>query len=229
MKKTYKEYVENTLVEKYIEGIDLSKTEWQILNADQLKEFLVENYLFTDGDACIFVGNVDEFNPMNNTDIALGMTDIKLASDFVDFHGKNYDKSKYLIGSVDNNIGKKTIVAQIRYKENFQGITYSNQIPYTKIYSAELNSYFEDDELFKNMSNIFVNIVDKNSPIIMDHCDDYANETEINKNIKLFSILKQSAEEQGFSNAVFLNSCYNMEGFKEVVCPNKQLLKTRNI
>ena len=247
MSKSYKEYVESTLLPNYMEGLDLEKIEWLILNDNQLNSFLRENYICNDNgevvsyyyndvkeDECIFVGNIDESKNMDCNDIALGMKNIKLtSSEYNPYYGEITNSSKYLIGIVNNNIGKKTIVAQLNYRENFEGKTYANQIPYTKVYTAEINSYCEQEDITKKMMNVFVNIVDKDSPIIMEHCDDYADESEIDKNVKLFSILKQSAEEQGFSKTVFLNSCYDIDRFKEVVCPikttNKQLLKTRNI
>ena len=118
-KISYEEIVKEKLIPEYIEGVDLSQIKWLNLDAKQLYNFLTENYTYEVDGERLFVGNVDKtkFNDCDNSPLGIKYLSYK------DPEGYDYpmdmpqhDSNNYLIGVVNNNIGKKTMVAAITYE-----------------------------------------------------------------------------------------------------------------
>ena len=202
MKKNYK------WINNYIRNIDLKKIEWIKLNCDELNYFFEQNYLDKNGWEYVCDDGANNIYPT-----LLGM-------DYLNFNNtlntKNYD---FLLGVVNNNINKKTVVcAPIYLDEHF--MFNEQEVPVTYISSMEVNSYFRNRGLYKKMCEVLINFINPNQHIIT------TKESKLGIKYNTFNILKNTLVSNGFEKSIFVdnNGLINSE-LHDVVCSKKVLRK----
>ena len=169
----------------YIEDVDLNNIQWIKLNAEELKAFIDDNYL--DKEKWEYV--LDENHDMFNT-ILLGMTFLTLQSPLNDQH------HAFLLGVVDNNIGKKTIVVATRYLDRF--ISFAGNQPLTYLSTVEVNSYFRNKGIYKKMCEVFSSMINPNQDILV------TGPTEMGSNYNVISTLKGILDANGFAKTLYV-------------------------
>lgn len=174
-------------VNAYIKDLNISNIEWLKLNSKELDEFFRENYL--DKELWEYVYDKDAWilNPP-----PLGMHYINFESP------RNGESYSFLLGVVNNNISKKTIVCAMIYIEEYF-ILVGQEVPVTYISSMEVNSYFWRKGLFKRMCNEAINYINPNQHIIV------SEESDMGKMCSTFSIFKNTMYANGFENLIWKN------------------------
>ena len=92
----------------YIKNVDLEKIQWIKFNANELDTFLENNYLDKEVWEYVHDENANSLYPT-----LLGMNYLNINSPL---NNKEYS---FLLGIVDNNIGKKTVVAATIYLDEY--------------------------------------------------------------------------------------------------------------
>ena len=195
-------------INEYIENINLEKIKWIKLNSDELNDFFYENYLDKNVWEFVCSKNINSLYPT-----ILGMNYLNLNDPI------NNKASSFLLGIIDNNIGKKTIVCATIYLDEY--FIFKNQeMPITYISTMEVNSYFRNRGIYKEMCKVLINFINKNQHIISTH------QTEMGKKYSVFEILKKELEKVGFKNYIFEDNNYltNLK-LKEVIYTNQKVLK----
>ena len=195
----------NKWCKEYFENIDISKIQWVKYSADELYDFLLENYL--DKKTWKYVLNKNHIGSL------LGMNYLGVEST------SNNRKCCFLIGIVNNNINKKTIVADTIYFDNY--ILFENQeIPVTYISTMEVNSYFRNRGIYKQMCNNLSRFINQNQPIII------TRQSEMGEKCHVFEILKDTLESNGFDKKIFVDNYerVNLELYN-IVCSKQKVLK----
>ena len=128
----------------YIKNIDSKKIEWIRLNSTELDEFLQKNYL--DKELWEYVHD-KEANSLYPT--LLGMHYLNLYSPL------NEKEYSFLLGIVNNSIGKKTIVCSITYLDEYF-VFNGQEEPLTYVSTIEVNSFFRNQGLCKKCVKYFL-------------------------------------------------------------------------
>ncbi len=115
-------------INDYIKNVNLDEIEWIKLNATELDTFLEDNYLDKEEWEYVHDENANGLYPT-----LLGMNYLNINSPI------NDKESSFLLGIVNNSIGKKTIVAATIYLEEYFIFT-DQEIPVTCISTMEVNS-----------------------------------------------------------------------------------------
>ena len=199
-----------TMLEKwindYIKDLNLENIEWINLNAKELYEFFRKNYLD------LRFGYIYDKNEKTLYATPLGMYYINFDSPI------NQNKFNFLLGVVPNNINKKTIVCALTYLNNY--IIYSNQkIPLTYFATVEVNSYFRNKGLYKQMCNIVYNYINVNHPILLSRI------SEMGKEYKVYELLKDTLRSKGFNQFIIEDNNRFDENFYNYICQNQKVLK----
>ena len=123
----------------YIEGIDVNNIKWINITDKELIDFYIQKYIDENGNY-VFSRDFD-----NNTPI--GMYYIRFS---------RLPGFKYVLGLVENNIGKNTIVSSLSYIDDY--VMFNNQNRYiTYLSTIETNKYFRNmglcNQLLKNIVN----------------------------------------------------------------------------
>lgn len=198
-------------INEYIENINLEKIKWIKLNSDELNDFFCENYLDKNVWEYVCGKNINSLYPT-----ILGMNYLNL-NDTI-----NNKTSSFLLGVVDNNIGKKTIVCATIYLDEY--FIFKNQeIPVTYISTMEVNSYFRNRGIYKQMCKILINFINENQHIIS------TPQTEMGKKYNVLEILKKELEKANFKKYIFedKNHLTNLK-LKDAICSNQKVLKKIN-
>ena len=194
----------------YIKDVDLNNIEWVKLNSNELEEFFKKNYY----DA-IEREYVCTESDTYKRDMPLGLC-------YLSFKFINNDYS-FLLGIVNNRIGKKTIVANIMYLENeflFSGQTN----PCTYISSVEVNEYFQNQGIYKKMCEVFINYVDYDQHVVI------SRESEKGKKCKVFDTLKKVLIRNGFQKKVLNDKYLNKSELCDDTCEKERVLqKCKNV
>ena len=195
-------------VRDYIDNIDISNIEWIKLNCEELDDFFEENYL----DRVEWEYVLDED--------ANSLFPILLGLNYLTLNNPRSELSyNFLLGVVDNNIGKKTIVSDIIYLDEY--FIFGNQtIPFTYIASVEVNTYFRNRGITRKMYGAFFQIVRPNQHILTSMLSD------MGKRYNLLEITKQVALEKGFDKQIIENN-YNLNYTQiyEQFCSKQKVLK----
>ena len=178
----------NKWISEYIENINLEKIEWIKLNSSELNNFIRENYLDEDTWQYVRDENVNSLYPT-----LLGMHYLNLDNSI------NNRAYSFLLGIVDNNIGKKTIVGATIYLDEYFIFT-DQESPLTYISTMEVNSYFRNRGIYKKMCEVLIKFVNQNQHIIT------TMQSEIGLKCHVFEILKKELEKSGFKNYIFEDS-----------------------
>lgn len=198
----------NKWISEYIENINLEKIEWIKLNSSELNNFIRENYLDEDTWQYVRDENVNSLYPT-----LLGMHYLNLDNSI------NNRAYSFLLGIVDNNIGKKTIVGATIYLDEYFIFT-DQESPLTYISTMEVNSYFRNRGIYKKMCEVLIKFVNQNQHIIT------TMQSEIGLKCHVFEILKKELEKSGFKNYIFEDS-YHLINSKlhNIICSKQKVLK----
>lgn len=189
----------------YIKDVDLNNIEWIKLNSSELEEFFKNNYY-------------DETeHEYVSTESDTYRKDMPLGLYYLSFKFINNDYS-FLLGVVNNRIGKKTIVANIMYLEN--EFLFSGQInPCTYISSVEVNAYFQNQGIYKKMCEAFIQYVDYDQHIVV------SRESEMGKKCRVFDTLKTTLIINGFQKKVLNDKYFNRSELCDEVCEKEHVLQ----
>lgn len=193
-------------INDYINNIDISEIEWVKFDRDQLMIFYEENYF--DKDVCRYVHSESD-----STFIS------PIGLHYLNFEQKNNDCS-FLLGIVNNNINKKTIVAAMVYLENYY--LYKNQeIPLTYISTVETNSYFRNKGIYKKLCKEAINFLNPNQHILVSRESDIGSKCGVVKN------LKEILTKNGFQKIIWVYdfSNYMNREFYETITAKQKVLK----
>ena len=172
-------------INDYIKNINIEKIEWIKLNADELYLFLEQNYLDKNGWEYVYDKHATNLYPT-----LLGMNYLNFDNPI---NNKNYS---YLLGVVDNNIGKKTVVCATMYIDEY--FMFEDQkIPVTYISSMEVNSYFRNKGVYKKMCEALTNFINPNQHIVA------TKQSKMGAKYNVFKVLKDILILNGFENDIF--------------------------
>lgn len=195
-------------INEYIKDLNLNNIEWICLNAQELNIFFDNNYL--DKELWKYVLDTNASKLFQNP---LGMYYLSFNSPI------NEKKYKFLLGIVNNNINKKTIVSSIIYLDKYY--LFNNQKePLTYISTVETNKYLQNLGIYKKMCKALYNYINHNQHILT------TKESELGKICHTFDILKTTLINQGFKKNIFEdnNSICNQELYN-LLCSKEKVLK----
>ena len=195
-------------INNYIKNVNLDEIEWIKLNTTELDSFLEDNYLDKEEWKYVHDENANSLYPT-----LLGMNYLNINSPIND---KEYS---FLLGIVDNNIGKKTIVAATIYLDEHLIFTDQDR-PVTYISTMEVNSFLRKRGIFKKMCKMLINFVNPNQHIVT------TKQTEMGLVCKTFNTLSNTLIYNGFENYIFEDN-YGMihSGLHDIVCSKQKVLK----
>ncbi len=196
---------------EYIKDIDLDKIEWIKLSPSELDTFFNNNYL--DKTIWEYVCNT---NASSVFPVLFGMSYLHFDCPL------NNKTSSFLLGVVDNNIGKKTIIAATIYLDNYKMFV-SQEVPATYISSMEINSFFRERGIFKDMCGELINFINPNQHVLTS-C-----QSSMGTKCNAFQILKETLLSNGFKKSIFMDE----HGFispelRDALCSKKRVLKKTN-
>ena len=166
--------------DEYISNIKLDNIIWIKFNAYDLNEFLVRNYFDKE--------EYEYVTELNNNTLYPSILGLQYLNTSIPNILENYN---YLIGVVENNIHKKTIVAALVYSNNY----HLDQEQVTHIFSIDTNKYVKNVSLYQEMFNVFLKNIPRQKIIIPRT---YDNELGIDA----CSIVKDEASKNDFNNAI---------------------------
>ena len=195
-------------INDYIKNVNLDEIEWIKLNATELDTFLEDNYLDKEEWEYVHDENANSLYPT-----LLGMNYLNINSPI------NDKESSFLLGIVNNNIDKKTIVAATIYLDEYFIFT-DQEIPVTYISTMEVNSFFRKRGIFKKMCGVLINFIDPNQHIVT------TKQTEMGLMCKTFDTLKSILISNGFMNSIFEDN-YGMiySELHDTICAKRKKLK----
>lgn len=201
----------NKWYNNYIRNIDLGNIQWIKFNANELDTFLENNYLDKEVWEYVHDENASSLFPT-----LLGMNYLSTNSPL------NNKKYSFLLGIVDNNIGKKTVVAATIYLDEYYIFT-DQEIPVTYISTMEVNSYFRNREIFKKMCDILINFINPDQHIVI------TKQTEMGEKCHVFDILRNTLISNEFHNYIFEDNHGMIHSeLHDIICSKqKALTKTK--
>lgn len=188
----------------YINGVDINNVKWIKLNSSELEVFFQKNY-FDDNSYEYVSDEGNKFQP----NVPLGLH--YLSYDF----NNNYS---FLLGIVNNKIGKKTIVANIMFLEN-EFLFQKQKNPITYISSIEVNAYFQNRGIYKKMCEIFINFIDHDQHVVV------SKESKMGEKCKVFDTLKASLLKNGFQKQILADNCLYNSKLYNALCEEHYILK----
>ena len=181
--------IDNALFNKwkkeYICNINLDNIEYLELTTDELLKFLNDNYL--DNDTFSYVSNQDDPSK------PIGLT--YLDYNFLNYKNPYENEKRFLIGTVSNNKGKKTIVSVFKYYKNYF-FSNNQKVPLTYILSIEVNEFFRTNGLCKKTLIESLNHINLDNPIIT------TLESDIGYEIGVINIMKKIYYNHGFNKDI---------------------------
>ena len=198
----------NKWIKEYIDNINLNDIKWIKLNASKLNIFFNDNYLDKEIWQYVYDKDANKLFPT-----PLGMS-------YINFNSPINDKtSSFLLGIVDNNIKKKTIIAATIYLDEYYLFTDQIQ-PLTYIITAEVNYYFRNLGIYKKMCKELYNYIKLNQHILT------TRESELGKICHTYKILKESLLASGFNQKIFEdNNCQCNQELYNLLCSKTKILK----
>ena len=195
-------------INEYINNIDLNNIEWICLNANELNMFFDINYLDKELWQYVLDTKASKLFPT-----PLGMYYLNFNSPI------NEKKYKFLLGIVNNNINKKTIVSSIIYLDKYY-LFNDQKEALTYISTVETNKYLQHLGIYKMMCKALYNYINHNQHILT------TKESELGKIYHTFNILKNTLKELGFQKNLFEdnNSICNQELYN-LICSKEKVLK----
>ena len=198
----------NRFIKDYIENVDLERIKWIKLNSKELDSFFEENYLDKKNWEYILDDNASNLFPT-----ILGMNYLNLDDP------NNNKLSSFLIGIVDNNIDKKTVICATIYKEKYY-IYNDQEVPVTYITTMEVNSYFRNKGVYKKMCEALIDFINPYQHIVT------TKESQMGIKCNTFETLKRILISNGFKNRIFQdNNGLISSELHEVICFRQKVLK----
>lgn len=157
-----------------------------------MERFLLDNYY--DSDFSSYVLSDD------------GFFYVPLGLNYLSFeHCNRYSNYNFILGVIDNNINKKTIVAAIIYIDKDYLFT-EQTLPLTYISSVEVNSYFRNKGILTKMTEELINFINPNQDILV------SEESELGRRCGVYSKIRNNLINKGFTNYIWIdNNDYNEE------------------
>lgn len=175
---------------EYINNLDINNIEWIKLDTKGLEKFLLDNYY--DSDFSYYVLSDDGF-----FGIPIGLNYLSLE------YCNSYNKYNFILGVIDNNINKKTIIAAIIYIDKYYLFT-EQTLPITYISSVEVNSYFRNKRILTKMTEELINFINPNQDILV------SEESELGRRCGVYSKIRSNLFNKGFTNDIWIdNNDYN--------------------
>lgn len=204
----YEDYESKILrrwISEYIEDVDLSKIEWLKLNNNELEKFYEENYLDIDEYKYVSDNKFGFFTPIGLNYLSFDLLD---------------NKYNYLLGIVDNNIGKKTIVSAMIYLDKYY-VFEEQDVPLTYISSVETNYYFRDKGLYNKLCNEVINFINPYQHILI------SSESDMGRRYGVINKLRNILISCGFDGLMFVDDglIYSNFDFYNAVNSKKRKLK----
>ena len=195
-------------IKEYIENVNLDNIEWVKMNSTEFSSFLDKNYL--DRETWEYVCDEKSSNLYKKV---LGMT-------FLEYDElPSYDSYDMVLGLVNNNINKKTIIGAVKYIDKFY-LFRDQKEPVTYIVTVEINSFFRNQGIYKKMVNELSNFIDFNYKILI------TGETDLGRKCNVITNLSESLRNNGFKNLIIENGI-NTNTFElhDALCPKTMILK----
>ena len=174
----------NRWIDEYVKGIDINERKYLLMNGTELNKFVLDNYY--DKDKKRIASGEKEFLPLGMEYLEYRLFDDEAWGGKVNF----------LICYAPNNIGKYTVLSEMRYYENCTMIARGQIIPITYIEYAEVNKYFRQMGLYKELINEFAKVVDREKPLLS------TDETKLGEICHTFTILKDTLIKSGFEQDI---------------------------
>ena len=190
----------------YIEGIDISNIKYINLTNDELMNFYIDNYY--DNKNIIIAGIYDDSRNIINP---IGMY-------YLNF--ENMPGMKYILGIVNNNINKKTIVSALVYCDEYK--MFSNQKGYiTYLSTVETNKYFRNRGLYRDLINNSFKFINPNQNILISEI------SNMGKKFKVYNSFVQIFSDKGFEmNISNENDNFNRDLYFDLI-NNVNYIKVR--
>ena len=191
----------------YIKNVDLGKMQWIKYNANELDSFLENNYLDREVWEYVHDENASSIFPT-----LLGMNYLSTNSPL------NNKKYSFLLGIVDNNIGKKTVVAAAIYLDEYIIFT-DQEIPVTYISTLEVNSFFRNKGIYKKMCEVLINFINPDQHIVI------TKQTEMGAKCHVFDILRNTLISNEFHNCIFEDNLGIIHSeLHDIICSKHKVL-----
>lgn len=175
---------------EYINNLDINNIEWIKLDKNELEKFLLDNYY--DSDFSCYVVSDDGF-----FGVPIGLYYLSFE------YGNCYSNYNFILGVIDNNINKKTIVSAIIYIDKDYLLT-EQTLPITYISSVEVNSYFRNKGILTKMTEELINFINPNQDILV------SEESELGRRCGVYSKIRNNLFNRGFTNDIWIdNNDYN--------------------
>ncbi len=171
---------------EYIDNINIDNISYLNLTPNELRDFFFDNYL--DTKEWTFVTD-----SINHSYRPIGL--LYLNYDNFDEKNKYEINKRYLIGVVNNNKGKKTIVSCIKYCFDYD--FYENQVIHLNYFmTVEVNKYFRGKGLCKDIIKEYTKYIDYNNPLII------TLESEMGKLCSTHNIITNNLRENGYEQDI---------------------------
>lgn len=191
----------------YIEDVDLANIEWVVIPGTQLYDYLIKNY-FNENNEFDFELVADE-GFTSNVNLVFGMN-------YLSFELINKE-SNYLLGIVDNNIGKKTIVADMMFEDDFY-LFKDQQTPMTFLAYGEVNCFFRKQGIYKRMCEEFAKHINPDQHLLV------TDESEMGVECETQRILEEILIEHGFEKRVFVKNIDTELNCHDEICANEKTI-----
>lgn len=141
----------------YIKGIDISNIDYINLTNIELRKFYIDNYY--DSKTGTFAESYDD---------SLGWSS-PIGMYYLNF--SNMPGMKYILGVVNNNINKKTIVSALIYCDEYK-IAAKQKKFITYLSTVETNMYFRNRGLYRDLIIKAFNFIDQDQNILISEISD---------------------------------------------------------
>ena len=211
----------------YTGDVNLEDIEWTVLTSQELNEFLLKNYVDKDVYPSRYVCNEDE----NNSGLLFGphffgmeylsFDSISNREGLIPFTNADY---KFLIGAVDNNSGRKTIVASTKYADQYFTDFEEQKHPVTLISNMEVNSYFRGRGIFTEMCGVLSGCISMAQHIIT------SMESDMGSTCHVLDILRRTMESGGFENHILTEEDMRDDYYRirDIICSRPKVPKSKN-
>ena len=192
-------------INEYIKDIDLSNIEWVRLNSFELESFYEDNY---------FDKNLWEYVSDKRESVIYSPIGLKYLS--LDCYS---DKYNYLLGIVDNNIGKKTIVSVMVYMDNYFAFE-EQEVPLTYISFVETNLYFLNRGIYSKLCNEVIKFINSNQHILI------TSESSMGREYGVIDRLRNILIKNGFEERLFVDdgfNCLDIDFYNSVMCKKRKI------
>ena len=193
-------------MDEYIHDININRRKYLVLNASDLNIFIINNY---------YDMRIDKIVTGDNHYMPIGMQYLEYNC----FEDEAYGgQAKFLICYTPNNVGRNTILSEMRYYEGCTKIARGQTIPVTYIEYMETNRFFRNQGLSKELMKEFSKVVDRNNPLLG------TNETVLGSRYHMLKNLKEILIANGFEQDIRCDYEITHEYYDYLRTNNKELV-----